>query len=74
MLGGTQYLNQADGVFSENGTGGSWSAGHDNYPGNPRVKFSHSHSHTVSVGSTGSNLSHNNLQPYIVVYRFRRTN
>lgn len=73
MLGGTQSLNQADGVFSGNGIGGNWSAGHDNYPENPRVKFTHSHSHIVSINNTGGNEAHENRQPYIVVYRYLRT-
>ena len=32
------------------------------------------HSHTVTIQNTGSNSAHENRQPYIVVYRFCRTN
>lgn len=31
------------------------------------------HSHNVTIDNTGSNLSHNNIQPYIVVNRWKRT-
>ena len=31
------------------------------------------HTHTISVGNTGNGQSHNNLQPYLTCYIFRRT-
>jgi len=31
------------------------------------------HTHTVTISNTGSNYPHNNLQPYISVYCWRRT-
>ena len=31
------------------------------------------HAHTVSVGNTGSSQSHNNMQPYITCYIWKRT-
>lgn len=30
------------------------------------------HSHTITIGSTGGDAAHNNLQPYEVVYRWKR--
>lgn len=31
------------------------------------------HSHTISIGSSGSGGAHNNMQPYITVYMWKRT-
>ena len=31
-----------------------------------------SHTHTVTTNNNGNNVAHNNMQPYIVVYRYRR--
>ena len=31
------------------------------------------HTHTITVNSTGSSTAHNNQQPYIVAYIWRRT-
>lgn len=39
MFGGTEYLYQADGVFSSNGSGGAYGRGHENASVNPRVNF-----------------------------------
>lgn len=65
------------GVFSNGGlvsnkgyTGSSWINGR-------RVNMSSDHSHTFSVSgninSNGSNQPHNNMQPYLAVYMWRRT-
>lgn len=32
-----------------------------------------SHSHTISIGNTGSGSSHNNMPPYLGLYVFKRT-
>lgn len=31
------------------------------------------HSHTITIGATGGGASHNNLQPYEVIFRWKRT-
>ena len=36
------------------------------------LKINASHSHTISLGNVGGGNTHENRQPYIVVYRFRR--
>lgn len=35
--------------------------------------FDSTHSHNVTINNTGSNQSHNNLQPYISIYIWKRT-
>lgn len=37
------------------------------------IHFNGSHSHSVNISNTGNGQSHNNLQPYIAVFMWRRT-
>lgn len=38
------------------------------------VNASGNHSHTLTINNTGSNQPHNNIQPYIAVYIWKRVN
>ena len=31
------------------------------------------HGHTISINNTGSNQTHNNMQPYLAIYIWKRT-
>ena len=31
------------------------------------------HTHTITINANGGNKYHNNMQPYLVIYRYRRT-
>jgi len=39
----------------------------------PNTDAGGAHTHTLTINDTGGNSSHNNLQPYVVVYMWRRT-
>ena len=45
-----------------------------NYAGNKGTTLSAgNHSHTININNTGSSQPHNNIQPYIAVYMWKRT-
>ena len=37
-----------------------------------RYKINTSHSHTITINNTGSSQAHNNIQPYIAIYIWKR--
>lgn len=39
-----------------------------------KISINATHTHSATVSNTGSNQSHNNMQPYINVYIWKRTN
>ena len=40
---------------------------------NNRISTAGAHGHTIYIGNTGSNQAHNNMQPYIAVFMWKRT-
>ena len=57
-------------------SGSRFVGGHSNNNctwGTATTSSSGSHSHTVNISSTGGGQSHNNMQPYKVIYRWQRT-
>ena len=38
-----------------------------------RYYINASHGHGMSINSTGGDTAHNNMSPYVVVFRWRRT-
>lgn len=42
-------------------------------PGSYYTEYDGIHTHTATASTSGKNTPHNNMQPYLVIYRFRRT-
>ena len=64
-------IGSAWGVFSKN-EAHVWAKG-DNENVGKGVNFNSNHTHIVTINNTGSNQPHNNIQPYISVYMWKRT-
>ena len=63
---------QASGIVSVTGNSGYRGNASDHGAGG-HIQINAPHAHTISVGQSGKNASHNNIQPFLVCYMFKRT-
>lgn len=63
------------GVFSMSSRGGTSThiSTSDQWKDTMQVNFNSNHTHSVSINNTGSDGTHNNMQPYLSVYMWKRT-
>ena len=63
----------ADGIFSSSNYGTHHVAGDGGLVGKGHIAINATHNHTATVATVGGNKAHSILQPYAVIYRWRRT-
>ena len=65
----THVVRQANAL----GAGNGLIIGVYNTSSSQTVSSSGSHSHAITINNSGSNSTHNNMQPYLSVYIWKRT-
>lgn len=71
---GCHNYTVTSGVFSKSATTGNfYGAKQDESIRGSTYTLNSTHSHNIMVNNTGSNDAHNNIQPYISVYIWKRT-
>lgn len=55
------------------GVGAALHASATGYTQTNRISTAGAHGHTIYIGNTGSNQAHNNMQPYLSIYIWKRT-
>lgn len=64
------YPNQGGDVGGSNNDTPGWTKKHKS---TMNVSNAGNHSHSITINNTGNNQAHNNLQPYISVYMWKRS-
>ena len=71
-----EHKHGAPATGNYNGGGTGFDDGGGNNPNYTRcyTSINGNHSHTITINNTGSNQPHNNLQPYVSCYIWKRVN
>ena len=65
----------ATGILSSRENGSVFRYGQDGFVSSPTgITVNATHNHTATAGNNGSNTVHNNVQPYVACYIWKRTN
>lgn len=69
-----EHKHGAPATGNYNGGGTGFDDGGGNNPNYTRcyTSINGNHSHTITINNTGSNQPHNNLQPYVTCYIWKR--